>query len=423
MVAAVGQAEDDDVAETAIVLGDQDAHGAQGRTSRAEPEGQHRADGDGAAGVVEERVRDAAVADDRVAPVVEVDQLGEQLGAHPVAVAGDPVDLELDVRHSPVGSPWLVDPIPRSRRRAGRHQATLRPSASSPPLCPKLHWRWRWWSFHSASKTWSELEQLADGAVGMAARAATGDLLRPALEPREVVPLGLAGGDSRGRVGDRPEAEDARAALGGALAGHPVQDPGGRPDAADAVAEECDDAAAERGAGVAQRDRVERQAPRSLGADPAAEVAAEQDRLAVVGARAGARGPCQLRDRRADLDLVDAVVRGAGDGDQRGPGRRAAAGLAVPARRRAGRSSAACGEALDVLDERRAAADPALVGAWRGRGRAGVALVDEVDGRGLLAGDVRGRARRRSGAGSRMSDRSVIARRSARRASRCSDPM
>ena len=117
----------------------------------------------------------------------------------------------------------------------------------------------------------SELEQLADGAVGMAARAAAGELLATsARSGRGRRRSGWPVGDARRRVGDRPEAEHARPALGGALAGHAVHDPGRRPDAAAVVAEERDDAAAERGAGVAQGDRVERQVatPRSATTQP-----------------------------------------------------------------------------------------------------------------------------------------------------------
>ena len=37
--------------------------------------------------------RNLAGPDDRVAPIVEADHFGEQLGAEPVTVAADPVEL------------------------------------------------------------------------------------------------------------------------------------------------------------------------------------------------------------------------------------------------------------------------------------------------------------------------------------------
>src|SRR5258705_11536249 len=61
-----------------------------GKAQRQDGTDRHRP-----AGMVEELVRDAARGDDRVAPVVELDELGHQVGAHPEAVAGDAVDDEL----------------------------------------------------------------------------------------------------------------------------------------------------------------------------------------------------------------------------------------------------------------------------------------------------------------------------------------
>src|SRR5258705_7980593 len=61
-----------------------------GKAQRQDGTDRHRS-----AGVVEELVRDTPRGDDRVAPVVELDELGQQLRAHPEAVAGDAVDDEL----------------------------------------------------------------------------------------------------------------------------------------------------------------------------------------------------------------------------------------------------------------------------------------------------------------------------------------
>src|SRR5207344_307601 len=60
-----------------------------------EPEGEFGADPDCLAGFVEKVVGYVSVADDGEAPVVEGDQLGEDLGAQLPAVAGDGVDPQL----------------------------------------------------------------------------------------------------------------------------------------------------------------------------------------------------------------------------------------------------------------------------------------------------------------------------------------
>src|SRR4029079_17602948 len=54
------------------------------------PQSEDRTDGDRAPGMVEELVGNATGGDDRIAPVVEVDELRQKLGAHAVPIAGDP---------------------------------------------------------------------------------------------------------------------------------------------------------------------------------------------------------------------------------------------------------------------------------------------------------------------------------------------
>src|SRR4029079_8618676 len=162
LIAAVGKAEDDDLAEARAVRGDEEAHGvsvARLRRSSAprvagEPEREHGTHGDGPSGVVEQGVGDAAGADHGVAPVVEIDQLRQQLRAHPVAVAGDPVDDEPLGRRVPRPSLGPVDLVPAAVGGAG-HQATLRPVAARG--WGWLQWRWCWWSCHSSLKVRSEL--------------------------------------------------------------------------------------------------------------------------------------------------------------------------------------------------------------------------------------------------------------------------
>src|SRR5213078_506446 len=135
-------------------------------------------------------------------------------------------------------------------------------------------------------------EELADGAVRMAACATAGKLATPALDALEIVALRPAGREPGRRVRDRAEAEHARSALGRRLAGHVVHDPARRADPAAIVAEEGNDARAERAACRAQGDRVERRVPGTLGREPSAEIAAEQDCLTIAGggSRAGLRG-------------------------------------------------------------------------------------------------------------------------------------
>src|SRR6266446_7770847 len=109
---------------------------------------------------------------------------------------------------------------------------------------------------------------------------------------------------SRGRFSQRAQAEEARSALSRALGGQVTHDPSGLAHAAGGVMKEADHAAAERESAPAQHDRIKRQVPGLVGADPRAEVAAEQDRAHPVRTAAGCLE--NLAHRCAGLDLEHA---------------------------------------------------------------------------------------------------------------------
>jgi hypothetical protein len=62
------------------------------RPAVLQPEGEQGAGAHGLAGVRQQMPWHGGVADHRVAPVVERDQFGQQLGAQATAVAGDGID-------------------------------------------------------------------------------------------------------------------------------------------------------------------------------------------------------------------------------------------------------------------------------------------------------------------------------------------
>ena len=94
-----------------------------------------------------------------------------------------------------------------------------------------------------------------------------------------------------------------------------------------------------------------------------------------------------LAEGRPQLDLPDARSRTARQRDERGAGGIGPPCLAIPARPEPG-DERGMSETLDILDERRPAADAALERTWRHDRRPGVALVDEVHGGRFLAGHV-----------------------------------
>ena len=128
------------------------------------------------------------------------------------------------------------------------------------------------------------------------------------------------------------------------------------------------DPATERAAPRSEHRRVQRQIPRLVGPDPAAEVPAEQHRTdAVDGTGRGG----QLADGRPVGDLGHArMIDRAADGHERAATRRARAELAIPAVAVTG-DERDLRERLDVLDQGRAPADPALEWSWWDRSSAG----------------------------------------------------
>src|SRR5262249_51120368 len=124
--------------------------------------------------------------------------------------------------------------------------------------------------------------------------------LRPAPEPVEVVPAGVARRDPCGRVGDRAQAEHARTALGRALAGHPVEDPRRRLDPARARRAHVD------AAGAAAPPRAEQGTPgRRRGASDSAPPPHPP-----MPPPAGAGGPIAAAGAPAALASARSVVPG-----------------------------------------------------------------------------------------------------------------
>ena len=83
--------------------------------------------------------------DDRVAPLVERDALGQQLGAHAVGLAGDRVDAHALAHRSDTGS-WVGVAV-------GRWTG----SGSSPGRAQPSQGPWRAWSANSAANASSAL--------------------------------------------------------------------------------------------------------------------------------------------------------------------------------------------------------------------------------------------------------------------------
>src|SRR5258708_5127639 len=124
------------------------------------------------------------------------------------------------------------------------------------------------------------------------------------MQASKVLRVRSALADSRDRVSQRAQTEETRSALSRALGGQVTHDPSGLAYAAGGVMKEADHAAAERESARAQRDRIKGQVPGLVGADPRAEVAAEQDRAHPVRTAAGRLE--DLAHRCAGLDLEHA---------------------------------------------------------------------------------------------------------------------
>ena len=216
----------------------------------------------------------------------------------------------------------------------------------------------------------------------MGAPAAAVDLPEPPVQQPGVgaaafrEPLDLAG--------DRGQAEHARAALPGGLAGQVAHHPGGLAEPAGARGQRRDQARPRPGAQVREPGRGERTTQRLGRVHPGAEVPAEQKRLQRRGRAAGQVE--QLPDRGADRDLAHArLAHRAEHGDQHRAGFGRRAGRTEPGRAVAG-DEREVRERLDVLYQCRRPVQAALGEPRRRRGGRGDSPLDPPHDRARLAG-------------------------------------
>ena len=187
------------------------------------------------------------------------------------------------------------------RRRAAHRQLRRSPPESAGPARPRraVQWPARWWR-ELVREHGERAPDESRRAVRVRARAAAGDLRREPLQAAHgLVAPRAAGGDRRERIGDRPQPEDAGAALAGALArqvvGHPRASRRGR--SAYAAGRRSSARRGLRRAAAARHPRAGRRAPRA--AHPGAEVAADEQRLRRLGGPAAAlERVAQRRARR-----------------------------------------------------------------------------------------------------------------------------
>src|SRR5258708_38554113 len=108
----------------------------------------------------------------------------------------------------------------------------------------------------------------------MVARAAPGDLARPAMETLAVGAVGAGPRDAAGRGGEGAQPEEARAALRGALRSEVVNDAGGLANPAGGGGQKAHHSAPQRETTCLQCGAVERQLHGARCIDPCAEIAA-----------------------------------------------------------------------------------------------------------------------------------------------------
>jgi len=119
--------------------------------------------------------------------------------------------------------------------------------------------------------------QLADRAVRMVARPAASNHPHPSPDPCHVFGLGPGPGDALHRLGDRPQAVDARPTLAGGLRGKEREYRSRLDDATAVLRKDGHHPAPERcSVQRAEAFRVEGQTIQSAGTNPRPEVAAEE---------------------------------------------------------------------------------------------------------------------------------------------------
>ena len=240
---------------------------------------------------------DGRAVDHRVAPLVEGDPFGQQLGAVAEGVTGHRVDPDPQ-GHRPPGP--AHDAAARQCRggREGQHASgACRPShGSAGGVGGGVGGEHRQGAAHQPGHA------VRDGGRR---RVPTTERDRSSMRPTHRG-VGPAGGQQLEVVGHGGEPVHARPALSGALAGHPAGDPGRLGDPARRGGQRHDDPDAEGGPGPGQRSRGEagwRPAPGASQAPPYPPTRKPET---------GPVGPApadHVGDRRAQLDLDDARGR------------------------------------------------------------------------------------------------------------------
>ena len=215
-------------------------------------------------------------------PTGRGDQLGEQFGAHAVACAGDRVDAEPHPspshRRQRAAAGSVADAAARARLVVPAGVLRRRPQRAADQLG------------HSVRVPARPASARPAGSASRAGRApGPGRRGRPGRPWRR---RARAGRTRTARTARRPRS--ARYLTTRAVSASRQDDVGKRDH----------HARAERPAGRPQRRVGHRQPPRRLGRQPGAEVAADEQRLQLLGG--AARPHHHLTDRGAQLDLVDA---------------------------------------------------------------------------------------------------------------------
>ena len=363
------------------------------RSGLVEEQRQRRAGVDRAPGQPEQVGRHLGLVEDRIAPVVEADQLGQQLRAQAVGLARDRVDAQ-PARSSdePPGERTPEHPGATARRR---HRRSAQRQPGRPGLAAPAPVRLDLRVEHAPARS----RRTAPRRRGDGRRRGRGPRTSSAAPASRSRGCATPLGERADRVGDRRAARTRTGPHWPAdCVGQVVDHPGALVQAAGALAR-ARSARPSRASSRPSAGPRARAAARSR-ARPRPRCRSSRRPAAPAAARRSAGGGEQIAHRRPEGELVHARgAHRAGDRHQRRAGIGDRAELAIPARAEAG-DQRELGQRLGVLDQRRAArGSRARTAAAERTSGFGHPAVQVVDDRALLAGrrSPRGRPPPRSG--------------------------